>query len=299
MEAARRLFRTSNRFGVFAFGIGPRVVAGRAGREMTLNVYVAHKHRRPRAPVPSIRVTSGSRHFVVEPNVIATGMRPRASSNGGAPFDGLYAGAPIRTGNQRGGVACFVGSGGEATHFLTAGHLFLPGAVGARVTAARSANATPAVVGRLAVNLLDSDGVDAAAVELTDAGRSMMETSSGGPPLEDMVGEASVWQQSVCAFRPMTHDFSRTAQTGQGPVDALLEASQRGVFWVRDVVGTDGTITVLGDSGSILCAGAANEFALGICSGEYHAQSVFEPVARVLRLLAPTLGALELTSNGG
>jgi hypothetical protein len=297
MKAARKLFATSNPYGVFAFGVGRHTTEGRERANATLNVFVKYKDSRPRHRVPTISFRSGSRRLVVIPNVIATGRLPRSHSSGPAPFSGLYPGAVIRTGNEYGGVACVLGRGEQATHLLTAGHLFSPGSIGARVVAARINGAPKQVVGTLVVNLLDSKGVDAAAVELTNAGRDLLGASSGGPRLADVVGEDAVYDRPSVAFRPTTHDYSIRTQTLAAPTDALLSAGPRGNYWVRGVAATHGAILDEGDSGSVLCTGDSNEFALGICVGDYHTQSVFEPVARALRLLEPSLGSLDLVNT--
>jgi hypothetical protein len=296
MAAARELFPARNRFGVFAFGIGPRVSEGRARSDFALNVFVTYKHPRPKHVVPSLTVRSAGRRLVVTPNVIATGRSPRAHA-GPAPFNGLYAGSPIRTGSEYGGVACFLGADSTATHLLTAGHLFSPSAAGATVYAARNATSSPIVIGRLVLNLLDSPGIDAAVVELTDAGKALLAQSQDGPSLQDVVGEDVVWNRPVCAFRSATHDFSNEAQTAPAATDAYLSATPRGSYWVRGVVATQGSIIEPGDSGSILCSGASNEFALGICLGDYQAQSVFEPISRALNALPAPLSNLSLIPN--
>jgi hypothetical protein len=295
MSAARKLFPEKNRYGVFAFGIGTEVVAGRERSRTTLNVFVNYKHSQPKFAVPVISVRSAGRRVIVRPNVVATGRAPRAHAGVAPPFSGLYPGAPIRTGIEHGGVACFIGSDDQITHFLTAGHLFAPDTAalnpgdGAQVIAAARPTPTKEIkVGTLAVNLLDTDGVDAAAVALTDAGRSLI--VSDGPTLVDVVSESAVFDRTGTVFRPLTHDFSQTSQTSKGPVDALLSAGPRGSYWVRGAVGTQNVIIDVGDSGSVLCSGDKNEFALGISVGDFQAQSIFEQIGRVLRLLRPTLG---------
>lgn len=297
MKAARRLFPADNRYGVFAFGVGHRTTQGRERASYALNVFVPYKTPTPKHSVPQIEFRSGSRRVVAPLNVVATARRPICHSSGPAPFTGLHPGAVIRTGNEYGGVACVLGQGSQATHLLTAGHLFSPGKVGAQVIAAQSNGAPKQIIGKLVVNLLDTQGVDAAAVELTSAGQGLLAASSGGPRLADVVGEDAVYDRPGVAFRPTTHDYSIRTQTLPAPTDAFLSAGPRGNYWVRDAVATPGAILGEGDSGSVLCTGSSNEFALGICVGDYHAQSVFEPVGRALRLLQPSLGALDLINT--
>ncbi len=302
MEAARSVFGDRNPYGVFAFGMGHRIRNGQPMKTVTLNAYVAYKHADPSNPIPLIEVRT-ARTFSVVPNVIASGRRPRAASGGDAPpFSGLYAGAPIRVDGPPqgfGGVACFLGHGGQASHFLTAGHLFPPDALGAPVSAALDDGTPPTVVGTLAANLLDGGGtVDAAAVALADDGLAMMRASHDGPVLTSVLAAPSVFGKPCGAFRPTTHDFSRSTQTGPAPADAFLDSEPRGSYWVRGAVATDGSITDVGDSGTVLSTGASNQFALGIMVGDFQAHSIAEPLGRVIQLLAPMLGNLEFIASG-
>ncbi|HTA18441.1 MAG TPA: hypothetical protein VK989_04070 [Polyangia bacterium] len=142
--------------------------------------------------------------------------------------------------------------------------------------------------------MLDDAGIDAAAIELTDEGRALMNASHGGPPLASSLADPSVWSQPTVAFRPTARDYSRPTVTTDGPMDAYLDAEARGNYWVRGVVGTEGTITDVGDSGTALCAGDDNQYALGICVGAFQNHSVAEPIGRVLQNLQTTLGAVSL-----
>jgi hypothetical protein len=296
------VFVEGNPYGVFAFGIGRRISRGRPTRSVTLNAYVSFKAPNPSNPVPDIAINA-DRPFAVVPNVIATGGRPHVlAGEDPPPFSGLYPGAPVRVEGPPtgfGGVACFLGRGNEATHFLTAGHLFPPNAGGARVSAAIDGATTPTVVGTLAANLLDHGGtVDAAAVALTEDGLSIMRASHDGPRLTDVLAAPSVFVKPCRAFRPMTHDFSRSTQTGIAPTDAFLASEPRGSYWVRDAVATDGSITIVGDSGTILCTGVNNQFAMAMMVGDFHAHSIAEPLDRAIQQLAPALGNLRFVGNG-
>jgi hypothetical protein len=295
MAAARRRFPEDNRHGVFAFGIGPAIARGhRAG--VALNVYVARK-RDDVAPVRPLTVRDAGRSRLVRPNVVATGRPPHPSGGHDNWLDGLYCGASIRVeGKPRvyGGVACFVGTEGVATHFLTAGHLFQEDAIGTRVTAAKGAGGALVTAGRLAVNLLDDDGVDAAAVELTAEGAALVGAGGAGPTLSRVVADSAIWSRATLAFLPTARDYSRATVTTSGPMDVLLEAEARGTYWVRGAVGTDGAITDLGDSGTALCTGGGNDAALGLCVGEFQSHSIAEPLGRVLTKLQRTLGAVNV-----
>jgi hypothetical protein len=286
MRTARRVFRRGNPYGVFAFGIGPDIRGGRPRTNVVLNVYVDRKLAEPPRPVPPIRPASRSQSYTVVPNVIATGKPPRAAAGAQAPFSGLHPGAAFITGGPapaRGAIACLLGDSGTATHALTAGHVFAPGAGDRRALAASDAGGVPREVGQLVANFLDSDGVDVAVIQLNAQGRSMVVPV--GPPLSGHLAERSVWRRSVRAYRATTGDYSRQTRTGDQPVDALLEAPLRGSFWVRDAIGTDGEVTSPGDSGTILLAGVSSELAVGTCSGGFDAQSVFEPFSRALDLV--------------
>jgi hypothetical protein len=286
LAAARSQFTERNPHGVYAFGIGPHIRRGRARRQVTLNVYVKRKLDEPRAPVPELSVQVGKRTFTVKPNVVATGKRPRAAMAAPGAFTGLHPGAAISTQGAlagRGAVACLLSAGSGPSHALTAGHLFAPGAQGAAVFAARSTTSPVVQVGAVIANFLDTDNVDAAVVRLNRAGIAMV--TDGGPSLADFLAESSIFAKAATAFLASTNDFSRETTTSVGPMDALLTAPTRGTFWVRGAVGTDGEVTNLGDSGTILCSGASNQFAVGTCSGIFGAHSVFEPFERVLTLV--------------
>ncbi len=300
MDAAREIFPAGNPYGVFAFGVGPSVTRGHRTRTVGLNVYVAKKHAAPVVHVPVVEARIGKRVLSLRPNVVAAGRRPTASAAGDPELGGLYAGAPIRVDGRPavfGGVACFVGAGDQPTHLLTAGHLFSPNAAGATVSAAAAPGGTPFAIGELAVNLLDGAAIDAAAVELNDAGRELLADGDSGPRLVDSLAEPSVWDKPVRAFRPTTNDYSRATRTTTGPLDAFLDCDARGSYWVRDIIGTDGTVTEVGDSGTVLCAGASNQFALGLCVGEYQLHSIAEPVGRVLQHLSAAIGAVRLIAT--
>jgi len=300
MAEARVLFPSDNPYGVFAFGVGPTIRKGHRESDVGLNVYVRRKQAAPAQPIPVVQVRLGSRSLSLQPNVVAAGSAARTSRGGDPDLGGLFPGAQIRVDGDPvvfGGVGCFVGTGPEPTHLLTAGHLFSPYAQGTTVSAARTTGGAPFVIGRLTVNLLESAAPDAAAVELTDEGLELLREGGGGPALVDSLAEPSVWNKPVRAFRPTTNDYSRSTRTTTGPLDAYLESGARGSYWVRDAIGTDGTITEVGDSGSPLCTGASNEYAVGLCVGEYNLHSIAEPIGRVLQGLAPVLGQVRLIST--
>ncbi|HEY5955392.1 MAG TPA: hypothetical protein VIV60_02515, partial [Polyangiaceae bacterium] len=285
LTAARARFVPNNGYGVFAFGIGPLIRNGLRAPPMVLNVYVRRKLTEPRKAVEKLVFEAGRVSWCTTPNVIATGRKARASSGGPPQYSGLHAGAVVTTRGAthgRGALACLLGTGGDPTHALTAGHLFPSGALGSSVFAAAAPNATSHSVGTLVANFLDQDGVDGAVIALNAAGKRLVR--QGGPLLSDYLPERSVWGKLTCAFLPSANDFSRQAETEETGLDVHLSAPTRGVFVVKNAVQTDGELTHPGDSGTVLCSGAANELAVGVCSGSTGLHSVFEPFARVFGL---------------
>jgi hypothetical protein len=285
LAAARAAFPARNRFGVHAFGLGPRVRRGKPLAERALNVYVVRKLAQPPAPVPSLSVTDGDRAWTFAPNVIATGRRGRGAMARATAFSGVHPGAVISTSGPArgsGAIACVLATGGAPSHVVTAGHLFPEGAEGASVYAAPGPRAPSDVIGRVAANFLDDGDVDVAILELSAFGIGLV--TNAGPSLSDYLPERSVWGQTASAFLATTNDYSRPTETAAEPLDALLSSPTRGAFWVRGVVATDGEVTNSGDSGTILCAGAANDLAVGVCAGILGAHSVFEPIDRAIRL---------------
>ena len=286
MATARAAFSVRNKFGIYAFGIGPRIRRGRPGLAHALNVYVKRKVSDPQLAVPQLTVIAGKRKWNLNPNVIATGKRPRAAMGAGVDYSGLHPGAAITIGGStpgRGAIACILTVGDGPSHALTAGHLFPPDNIGAAVYAAADSGSTARQVGQLVANFLDDSDIDLALLKLTSAGASMV--GDGGPQLSDYLPERSVWGKSTRAFLATTNDYSRQASTNGGPTDALLSAPTRGNYWVHSVVGTDGEVTNAGDSGTVLCTGNSNQYAVGTCCGSFGAHSVFEPFGRAMELV--------------
>ena len=292
MTAARSVLRKP-RFGVVAYGIGRCVTAGASRDDLTLNVYVRRKLATPRAHVPDLSVTIGRRTFRVIPNIIATGKTPRAGAGGSPNYSGVHSGAVISTGGAqpaRGAIAAVLLSGGAPTHILTAAHLVPSGSIGADLLAAASPAASPVVVANVSLDFLASDGVDACLAQLTVDGVAMV--TADGPPLTDLIAEDQSWSQPVRGFLATANDYSISTSTTDHALDAKMASGIRGSYWLDDVVGTVGSITNAGDSGTILCAGSSNEIAVGVCSGEFTTHSVFEPFQRVMRLSAQYSGTL-------
>jgi hypothetical protein len=286
LDAARLVFPPRNRFGVNAYAIGPCIREGRRMAALALNVYVVRKLHEPRLKVPTLSIEVGRKTWHITPNVIATGKRPRAVAGGSPRFSGLHPGAAIAVRGLtpgHGAIACLLGKRSGPTHALTAGHIFPRGALGERVFAAASPSASPRSVGKVVANFLDHQGVDAALIELNAVGIDLV--SQQGPRLSDFASEISCFDKLVRSFLATTNDFSREVVTERAPMDAHLLAPTRGVFLVKNVIPTDGEVTNAGDSGTVLCSGASNDLALGVCSGGLGHHSVFEPMERVLQLV--------------
>lgn len=286
MAQARETFGARNRYGVRAYGIGPRVRKGHAKPEAVLNVYVVRKLAEPKHPVPALTVTHGKRTLSITPNVIATGRRSRADFGARLPYSGVHVGAVISTFGPRAGraaVGCVLGIGDEPTHVLSAGHLFTPGQHGRAVHAASEASAPLRRIGRLSLNLLDDSDTDAALIELTDAGKQLLRER--GPKLSDYLALRDVWGRQARAFLASSGDYSRETTTATGPTDVFLSAPTRGVFRVTETIATEGELTNAGDSGTVLCSGASNQFALGLCAGAMGAHSFFVPLDPIMARL--------------
>jgi len=285
IDVARTIFVPGNRFGVHAFTIGPRIRNGRRRKAMALNVYVKRKLYEPRWPVPNLTFAVGRTSWQIVPNVIATGKRPRAATGGAPHYTGLHPGAVMTVRGStpgRGAITCLLTTGGDPTHALTAGHVFPAGALGASIFAAASPTARVRAVGKVVANFLDDSAADGALVELNKAGVALV--TSVGPALSDFLPERSVWGKLTRAFLATTNDFTREVATEGQPGEAHLWSPTRGVFTVHKVIQTDGEVTFEGDSGTVLCSGATNAIAVGLCSGGTGAHSVFEPFSRIINL---------------
>lgn len=298
MARARETFGARNRFGVHAYGIGPRVRRGRATHQAVLNVYVVRKLTDPSHPVPELTFMLGKQRVSLIPNVIATGRRARADFGAQLPYSGVHAGAVISTFGRRAGraaIGCLLTTDDAPTHLLTAGHLFAPGQHGRVVLAASGPSAPLRRIGRLSLNLLDDSGTDAALIELTAAGKQLV--CERGPQLRDYLTVRDVWGRRARAFLASGGDYSRETTTATGPTDVFLSAPTRGIFRVTETIATEGELTNAGDSGTVLCAGASNQFALGLCAGAMGAHSFFVPLdpimARLHREVDPGLSLFE------
>jgi hypothetical protein len=286
MAKARETFGARNRFGVRAYGIGPRVCGGHATHQTVLNVYVMRKLSAPQHPVPELTLMLGKHRVSIIPNVIATGRRSRADLGTRLPYSGVHAGAVISTAGRRAGraaIGCLLTNDDAPTHLLTAGHLFGPGQRGSLVFAASGPSAPLRRIGRLSLNLLDDSGTDAALIELNAAGRQLV--CERGPHLRDYLTLRDVWGRQARAFLASGGDYSRETTTAAGPTDVFLSAPTRGVFRVTETIATEGELTNAGDSGTVLCSGASNQFALGLCAGAMGAHSFFVPLDPIMARL--------------
>lgn len=215
----------------------------------------------------------------------------------GIPFTGVHPGAAIITKLERGGICALLGKSSAAqstvawpTHLLTCGHMFPPGAYGVPVLAAKTSHGSIVQIGTLARNLLEPEHgalpVDAAVVELTPDGRAMAMAGGPGPVIRNCLPEDQVFGQTVRAFCPTRVAFSAATQT-RGPFTQHVRASlwPHG-FEITGVFGTAMAITKAGDSGG---PGVMSDphVALGSCSATDGDMSLFEPLERVLRAVAP------------
>jgi hypothetical protein len=297
LEVARRAYPARNKYGVLAFGIGPTIVEGRAQPCIGLNVYVVRKEREPRHPIAQVEVESGGKRWQVPVNVVGMGAPPVASRGRMPAFSGVHPGAAITT--RRGGafaaVCCLLGSRGQPTHAVTAGHLFRKGKAGAPVLAADKPRGLLRTVGHLQVNYLDSGDIDAALIRLTEAGVTMRNDS--GPPLTDYLALQNCWGKQVRARLPTSGDYSPETQTALDGLDVLMTSHTRGRYWIRGAVSTVARVTQPGDSGTLLCSGLSNQFLVGVCAGSTGFHSVFEPFERVLIEIQKTNPELELITH--
>jgi hypothetical protein len=304
MRAALRVFGPDNPYGVYAFGIGPRVSGGQR-KERSLVVYVERKLIAPEHPIPALVLRYRGRRSTIVPDVVATGGRARAAQAHGTTYSGLHAGAaiasPLGTGRMViGGVACLLGDGQGPRYLLTAGHLFARGAGPVPVRAAASGTAPSQIVGHLAVNFLDAQPppgrhtLDVAAVKLEAAGAALARASTRGPKPVDVMPSDRTDGVGARAFLPTAHDYSAEVSVVRGPYHAFLAADARpGNYEVWDVLRTDRAITAPGDSGTILATADAPTLVIGSCVGEDRQVSLFEPlgvaIARLRRMTNETL----------
>jgi hypothetical protein len=299
MTAAATTFPPGNPYGVLGFGFGRRTRSGRTSQTRCLNAYVLHKHAEPEHPVPAIAVDAIG--LVVKPNVVGVGSFPKAHDAGpiNPPMTGLYPGAAILAQGrvpQFGGVACVLGDASGPTHLLTAGHLFPTGQVNVEVLGAMRGGPR-VVIGRLAVDLLDQPfsamafPMDAALVALTPQGVQIVQRSSEGPRLADVLDTDAMSAIAVTAFLATAHDFSHPTTTLDGPVTIELSSKARDTYTVSQGIGTHAAITNEGDSGTILFNGRSESaLAVGICVGELGSMAVCEPVVRALAVLRQGTG---------
>ena len=94
-----------------------------------------------------------------------------------------------------------------------------------------------------------------------------------------------MWRRRARAYLASSGDYSRETTTADGPADVFLSAATRGVFRVTETIATEGELTNAGDSGSVLCSGASNQFALGLCAGAMGAHSFFVPLDPIMARL--------------
>jgi len=299
MEAAGVTFPPDNKHNVLGYGIGPRTTQGRRVGHNTLVLYVERKLREPPAPIEPVRFQFEGRTIDVQPDIVSVGGHFTPSSNGGPPaYSGLHAGAAILAYGSRsfkGAVGCVVGTSTAPTHLITAGHLFAQGEPQTPILAAISSNDTPEVIGHLVVNLLDrpqnGTTIDAAAVELNDAGRAMYrESDIDGPDLRAILPSTSGHGLQTIGFLPSHGGWTSYVYLLTTPKTVYAQPRARPQqYKVSNAYLAAHAITVPGDSGGILCAAQNTNYAAGLVVGELGTRSVFEPLERAFKTLAAYL----------
>ncbi len=305
MSKSEALFPPENQYGVFGFGIGRKVIKGlRKQGQLALNVYVKRKSETPRHPIPPIECLFQKKPYLIIPDVIATGQKPRTNWSSSQIFNGLHAGAVIACNSppQRefGGVACVLTEGNGPSHIITAGHLFPENAEGSSVYAGWPDSKTAIECGVLIFNLLDSNhagdsDVDAALVELNDAGQELAQESVGGPDLRNLV-ELNIGETKTAqAFLPYSNDFSVEVEIEYFPNLTYFSADVRNKYYkVVNALRTVTAITDPGASGTILATSKSPASGLGSCIGEFQYHSFFEPFSRSIIYFRKTHSKLKL-----
>jgi hypothetical protein len=217
-------------------------------------------------------------------------------------FTGVHPGASIAVdvpgGRRRGGICAVFARASDPTtptHFVTCGHLFPPGASATKVIAARNSNHAEVSVGTLVVNLLGSSTkpLDVALVALTVEGVNLARRG-GGVSLEDVLPANSIFNLDVHTWRPTLGGFSSQTQTASTTTNAHIDSSLwPNGFDVTDVIATTGSVSIPGDSGTILAIDPQSTTdvvnAIGSCSASDGGQSLFEPLDRAIARFASTV----------
>lgn len=298
MKAARALFPQGNRFGVLAYGVGRRRVHGEPGNETTLTVYVRRKLERPEHPIPALIFRDKRTWSSIQPDIVAVGALPRASFSTIPEFEGLRIGATVNAvapsgALWAGGVSALLTSAGSNAPrwLLTAGHLFEQGARETRVYAALPEE-KPEVVGHPILNLLEASGrappLDAALVELTDAGKALARKTK---QLATTGVALSGWTDADARMlRPTTNAWAST-RTEASLFDVHFPGSAFGPISLRGLIATESPITIDGDSGAALLTPGASRRVLGSCCGALpSAHSFFQPLAPVIERIERDMG---------
>jgi hypothetical protein len=304
MTAAQKTFPPGNDYGVFGFGIGFQIVKGTRKEGRTLNAYIERKVKNPKHPIPEIVCTFNGKSYVIRPDVIATGRKPRTSASPIQTFSGLCPGSVIGCNDapyrEFGGVACILTIGYGPSHLITAGHLFPKNAVGNPVYAGHTDTNEPISCGELSVNLLDSidengTSIDAALVELNNAGRALAKDSNSGPNLYGFAKLTMGSTDNARAFLPNSNDYSNEVEIEYFPNVVYFSSDVRtGYYQVQNALRTSVAITNPGASGTILITANPPFKGLGSCIGEFQYHSFFEPFSRSYNVFRQTYPNLKL-----
>jgi hypothetical protein len=304
MAKAKERFPPGNPEGVFACGISEKVVGGIPRGYLTLVVHVRRKLRTPVYAIPEIRFHAAGIDYAVKPDVVAVGAAPGLTQGGGVVFSGLHLGAPIVAGTGRaaeaGGVACFLtDNGADPTHFVTAGHLFAPGA-GIPVFAGAPGTLIPIQCGVVQANLLEESTpstfeVDAALVRIVGNNWFREESPADAPNPTQIENVVHGQVYNTQAYLPTAFYRSNATTARLLPNVVYPDSGVRSrALVLEDVVWTAQPITQPGDSGTILFERDPSTSAVGSCIGRVGMNALFEPLCRSIALFARSVPGIRL-----
>ncbi len=301
LAGARELYAPGNDFGVYGFGIGSKLARGRKIGYKSLRVFVPQKTKDPATEIKPVHVVWKGKDLFFLPDIVAKGYPYVNNALRPIKFSGLHPGAPIVVDYQYGGgVACILTKDdSRPTHLLTSGHLFqAPGNDGklpeVEVAAEWEVSNDPFPIGYLEANLLDSypsnpgHSIDAALVCLNNDGVDMAKEPFEGPTLREPLSSDAAKNTSAQVYLPTTNDYSGRVRIEEAFIEkAVFYSDVRDEFIVEKVLQTETSVTVQGDSGTILFQekpdGNDEYGGIGICVGGRI--GVFEPLDRALEAL--------------
>jgi hypothetical protein len=279
----------------------PGVASFRGGfvkpREAVIDAYF---RARPTPPKQTLELTIAKQKITVKVRTHALAPVPAGfelvAAAPYASFTGVHPGAAIAiklgNGKREYGALCALladdRDAAEPTHFMTCGHIFLPGSPAG--TPVHGGNSATTVIGKLVTNLLDkaSNKRDAALVELTPQGRGFaVVAGQPGPKLDGVLDAALIYNRNCRTWQPTTQDESQPTRTGTTTTDAYVNAPLWGGIDVVGVIATSANVSDYGDSGTVLAS--TQELVIGSCTGSDPDKSLFEPLGRVLDEISQNL----------